>query len=175
MGAGFNITTPVFTAYHRALKAVAREMIITAGIFATLFLSFPTLADENIHKLPGSPSVGALLYEDLKSLPFRCECEFYYGQISGETLVFTTRYERTVGFAVVDGKLIPLQRDGRPPDTLCRKNVRYRERWVDGATAIVLDQGVTGSGAEACWYEGKLSATVDGRMVSIPIRGACGC
>jgi hypothetical protein len=104
-----------------------------------------------------------------------CECEFYRGPINGETMVFATRYERAVGFAVMDGHLITLQRDGKPADTLCRKNVRYHERWVGRRTAIVLDQRVTGSGAEACWYNGRLHATVDGRAVSIPITGACGC
>jgi len=161
---------------RRQVKAVAiREAIITVGMSLMLSVSSSTAADESIHKSPVGPSVGTLRDEHLKSLPYMCECEFYRGLINGETLVFATRNERGVGFAVVDGKLVTLQREGRPTATLCRKNVRYQERWINSKTAIVLDQRVTGSGADSCWYKGKLSITVDGRMVSIPISGACGC
>jgi hypothetical protein len=149
--------------------------IIAIVVFVTLVVSFRTLADESIHRSSGGPSVGTLLEEHLKSLPYMCECEFYRGPINGETMVFATRNERAVGFAVVDGQLMTLQRDGRPAGTLCRKNARYHERWVSSTTAIVLDQRVIGSGAESCWYNGKLHVTVDGRMASIPISGACGC
>ena len=150
-------------------------MIITVAVLANLSVSFLALAGESVNKLPERPSIGTFREEHLKSVPYMCECEFYRGPINGGTMVFATRNERTVGFAVVDGKLITLQRQGRPADNLCRKYIRYHERWVSGATTIVLDQHVTGSGAESCWYKGKLSATVDGRMVSIPISGACGC
>jgi hypothetical protein len=140
-----------------------------------LWVSSRALADESIQKSPGGPSLGTPREGHLNSLTYMCECEFYRGPIYGETMVFATRRERTVGFAVVDGQLVTLQRDGRPADTICRKSVRYRERWVSSAATIVLDQRVTGSGEESCWYKGKLSLTVDGRMVSIPISGACGC
>ena len=150
-----------------------REAIITIGMSLMLSVSSPTVADESIHNSPVGPSVGTLLEEHLKSLPYMCECEFYRGPINGETMVFATRNERAVGFAVVDGHLMTLKRDGRPAGTRCRKNARYHERWVSSAATIVLDQRVTGSGAESCWYEGKLSITVDRRMVSVPITGAC--
>ena len=161
---------------RRQVKAVAvREAIITVGMSLMLSVSSPTVADESIHNSPVGPSIGTLLEEHLKSLPYMCECEFYHGPINGETMVFATRNERAVGFAVVDGHLMTLKRDGRPAGTICRKNARYHERWVSSAATIVLDQRVTGSGAESCWYEGKLSITVDRRMASIPITGACGC
>jgi hypothetical protein len=152
-----------------------RDALIAIVVFVTFLISLRVLADDSLHKSLGGPSVGTLLEEHLKSLPYMCECEFYRGPINGETRVFATRNERAVGFAIVDGQLMTLQRDGRPADTLCRKNARYHERWVSSAATIVLDQRVTGSGAESCWYKGKLYVTVDGRMVSIPISGACGC
>jgi len=151
-----------------------REAIITIGVFVSLLPSFRTIADESVHKSTGGPTLSTLPSEDLKSLPYMCECEFYRRPIHGETMVFATRKER-VGFVVVDGHLMTLQRDGKPADTRCRKNARYQERWVSSTTAIVLDQRVTGSGVESCWYKGKLHVTVDGRVVSIPISGACGC
>ena len=95
--------------------------IIAIVVFVTLLVSFRTLADESIHMSSGEPSVGTLLEEHLKSLPYMCECEFYRGPINGETMVFATRNERAVGFAVVDGQLITLKRDGKPADTQCRK------------------------------------------------------
>jgi hypothetical protein len=144
-------------------------------MFVILFVTFHAVADESNHKSPGGPSVGTLLEDRAKSLPYMCECEFYRGPINGETMVFATRNERAVGFAVVDGRLVTLKRDGKPADTRCWKNTRYHERWVSSAATIVLDQHVTGSGAEACWYKGKLHVTVDGRAVSIPISGTCGC
>src|SRR5207237_4788192 len=133
---------------------------ITVAVLANLFVSFLALAGERVDKLPERPSIGTFREEHLKSLPYMCECEFYRGRINGGTMVFATRNERTVGFAVVDGKLITLQRQGRPADNLCRKYIRYYERWVSGATTIVLDQHVTGSGAESCCYKGELTATV---------------
>ena len=158
------------------VKAVTtRWTRITPGVFVALLFSSRTDADEGIPESPGGPSVGTLLEEHLQSLPFMCECEFYRGPISGETMVFATRNERAIGLAVVDGKLMTFQRDGKPADTTCRKNARYHERWVSGTTAIFLDQRVTGSGAEACWYNGKISVMVDNRMISIPVTGACGC
>jgi hypothetical protein len=158
------------------VKAVAiRGATINVVVFVALLAPFNVRADESIHNSAAGPTVGTLLEEHLKPLPYTCECEFYRGPINGETMVFGTRNERAVGFAVVDGQLMTLKRDGKPADTRCRKNTRYHERWVSSAATIVLDQRVTGSGAESCWYEGKLSITVDRRMVSIPITGACGC
>jgi len=152
-----------------------REAIIAIVVFIPFLISFRVLADESIENTPGGPSIGTLQEGHLNSLPYMCECEFYRGPINGETMVFATRNERTVGLAVVNRQLMMLQRDGKPADTRCRKNARYHERWVSSAATIVLDQHVTGSGAESCWYEGKLSITVDRRRVSVPITGACGC
>jgi len=152
-----------------------RETALGVIVLLPLLVPFDVGADESIHNSAVGLTVGTLLEGHLKSLPYMCECEFYRGPINGETMVFATRNERAVGFAVVDGQFMTLQRDGRSPNTLCRKNVRYHERWVSSAATIVLDQRVTGSGAESCWYKGKLYVTVDGRMVSIPISGACGC
>ena len=152
-----------------------REAVLGVIVLLTLLVPFDVRADKSIHNSGVGPTVGTLLEGHLKSLPYMCECEFYRGPINGETMVFATRNERAVGFAVVDGQLITLKRDGKPADTQCRKNVRFHERWVSSAATVLLGQRVTGSGAESCWYKGKLSITVDGRAVSIPISGACGC
>src|SRR5260370_34323063 len=126
-----------------------REVIIISGVFVSLLFSFCTLADESAHKSIGGVSVRTLPKEALKSLPYMCECEFYRGPINGETMVFATRSERGVGLAVVDRQLMTLQRDGRPADSRCRKDVRYHERWVSITTAIILDQLVTHTGPES--------------------------
>ena len=152
-----------------------RETALGVIVLLPLLVPFDVGADESIHNSAVGLTVGTLLEGHLKSLPYMCECEFYRGPINGETMVFATRNERAVGFAVVNGQLITLKRDGKPADTLCRKNVRLHERWVNRTTAIFLDQYVTGSGAESCWYKGKFHVTVDGHVASIPISGACGC
>src|SRR5258708_21604440 len=126
-----------------------KSAVITVGLSVAVLVSFRVLADESVHKPLEGPSIGTLLEQDVKSLPYMCECEFFRGPINGETMVFATRNERAVGFAVVDERLITFQRDGQPANSLCRKKVRYHERWVSGTTAIILDQHVTGSGAEA--------------------------
>jgi hypothetical protein len=107
-----------------------QEAIIAIVVFIHFLISFRVLADESIEKTPGGPSVGTLHEGHLNSLPYMCECEFYRGPINGETMVFATRNERTVGLAVVNRQLMTLQRDGKPADTRCRKNARYHERWV---------------------------------------------
>jgi hypothetical protein len=141
-------------------------------------LSASARADDGARREPTSAeplAIDVLRTEDLQSLPYMCECEFFRGPINGTTTVFATRKERTVAFAMVDGRLVSFQRDGKPANSSCRKKLRYHERWVDGRTAVVLDYHVTGSGEESCWFEGEMSVTVGRRMASTSIRGACGC
>jgi hypothetical protein len=76
---------------------------------------------------------------------------------------------------MIDGRLVTLQRDGKPTNASCGKNVRYRERWVGGPTTVILDYHATGSGEESCWFEGKMSIAVGGRTASTSVSGACGC
>jgi hypothetical protein len=145
------------------------------GLFGILSAAAPSFANEEVRKPRESPAIGTLRQEDLQSLPYICECEFFRGPINGANTVFTTRKQRIVALVMVDGSTVTLQRDGKPNDVRCSKNAGYRERWIGGHTAVVLDYRVTGSGAEACWFEGRMSLAVAGRTTSIPISGACGC
>jgi hypothetical protein len=152
-----------------------RYIRMVIGLFGILSAAPPLFAGEQVRKPPESPAIGTLRAGDLQSLPYMCECEFFRGPINGANTVFATRKQRVVAFVMVDGSTVTLRRDGRPNDVSCRKNARYRERWIGGATAVALDYRVTGSGAEACWFEGRMSVAVGGRTTSTGISGACGC
>jgi hypothetical protein len=149
-----------------------RTIIALSGL---LLAAAQVLANEAVRKSPEPPAIGTLGEENLQSLPYVCECEFFRGLINGATTVFATRKERTVAFVMVDGQPVTLQRDGKPNNGSCRKNAEYRERWVGGATAVVLNYHATGSGAESCWFRGKMSVATGGRITSTKISGACGC
>ena len=150
-------------------------MGIVLALSGVVLASTHLLAKEGDRKPPESPAIGTLAEENFQSLPYMCECEFFRGPVNGANTVFVTRKRRTVGFVMVDGKPVTLQRQGKPADASCGKNVRHRERWVGGPTAVVLDYRATGSGAEACWFEGRMSVAVGGRTASTPVSGACGC
>jgi hypothetical protein len=133
------------------------------------------LANDAVRKSPEHPAIGTLREENLQSQPYACECEFFRGPINGAATVFATRKERTVAFVMVDGEPITLQRDSKPNNASCRKNAGYHERWVGGATAVTLDYHATGSGAESCWFKGKMSVATGRTITSTKISGACGC
>jgi hypothetical protein len=92
----------------------------------------PSFANEEVRKPRESLAVGTLRQEDLQSLPYICECEFFRGPINGANTVFATRKQRIVALVMVDGSTVTLQRDGKPDDVICRKNAGYRERWIGG-------------------------------------------
>jgi hypothetical protein len=145
------------------------------GLFGMLSAATPLFASEEVRKPPENPAIGTLRAGDLQSLPYICECEFFQGPINGVNTVFATRKQRVVAFVMVDGSMVALRREGKPNDASCRKNARHRERWIDGPTAVALDYRVTGRGAEACWFEGRMNVAVGGRTTSTAISGACGC
>jgi len=145
------------------------------GLSGMLLASTAVLADEAVRKPPEPPAIGTLRQDDLQSLPYLCECEFFQGPINGANTVFATRRERAVAFVMIDGRLVTLQRDGRPSHASCAKNARYRERWAGAPATVVLDYRVTGSGEEACWFDGKMNTAVGRRTTSTRISGACGC
>jgi hypothetical protein len=152
-----------------------RYIRIVIGLSATLLVSTHGFANEEVRKSSGPPVIDTLRAENFQSLPYICECEFFRGPINGAATVFATRKERMIAFVMVDGRLVTLQRDGKPDNASCAKNVRYHERWVDGPTAVVLDYRATGPGEEACWFAGKMSIAVGKRITSTRITGACGC
>ena len=152
-----------------------RTLRIIIALSGTLLAAMPGLANDAIRKSPEHPAIGTLREENLQSLPYICECEFFRGPINGAATVFATRKERTVAFVMVDGEPITLQRDSKPNNASCRKNAGYHERWVGGTTAVTLDYHATGSGAESCWFKGKMSVAVGRRIASTKISGACGC
>lgn len=150
-------------------------MRIVVGLSGVLLASTHVLANDGDRKSSENPAIGTIPMENLQSLPYRCECEFYRGPINGATTVFATRRERVVAFVMIDGQLVTLQRNGKPRNPSCAKNVRFHERWVGGPTSVVLDLHVTGPGEEACWFKGKMSMAVGGRTASTSVSGACGC
>jgi hypothetical protein len=152
-----------------------RYIRIVIGLSGTLLASAPVLANEAARKPSESPAIGTLREENLQSLPYICECEFFRGPINGAATVFATRRERVVAFVMVDGRLVTLRRDGKPNNASCATNARYHERWVGGPAAVALDYHATGPGEESCWFEGKMSIAVGGRITSTRISGACGC
>jgi hypothetical protein len=149
------------------------HMRIVLGFSGVLLAASQVFGSEHPRAEP--PAIGTLREENFQSLPYMCECEFFHGPINGTTTVFATRKQRTVAFAMIDGQIVTLQRDGKPATTTCRNNARYRERWIAGPAAVVLDYHATGSGAESCWFEGKMSIADGRRTASIPVIGACGC
>jgi hypothetical protein len=152
-----------------------RDVGIVIGLSGFLLTSTHMLGSESDRKLSEPPAIDVLQAENLQSLPYMCECEFFRGPMNGTTTVFATRKERTVAFAMVDGRLLSFQRDGKPAKSICRKHTRHYERWVAGYTAIFLDYRAIGSGEESCWFEGKMTVTVGRREASTSISGACGC
>lgn len=148
---------------------------IVIGLSGALLAAIQVLASEGVRKSSEPPAIGTLQAENFQSLPYNCECEFFRGPINGTTTVFATRKERTVAFVMVDGHLVTLQRDGRANNASCRKNARYRERWIGGPAAVVIDYRTTGSGEESCWFKGKMSVALGGRITSTNVSGACGC
>jgi len=150
-------------------------MRIVVGLSGVLLTSTHVLATDGDRKSSKNPAIGTIPMETLQSLPYQCECEFYRDPTGGATTVFATRRERVVAFVMADGQLVTLQRDGKPRNSRCRKNVRYHERWVAGPTSVILDLHVTGPGEEACWFKGKMSIAVGARTTSTSVSGACGC
>jgi hypothetical protein len=117
--------------------------------FASMMLSPQSAwSDSWVPPLRGPATLGHILEDDLRSLPYQCECEFFAGPIRGENTVFATRNNRAVAFARVDGQLITMRRSGPPGNALGRKGAPYSERWVGVGAMIYIDQRATGSGAQ---------------------------
>jgi hypothetical protein len=121
------------------------------------------------------PAIGTLAPDTLQTLPVMCECEYFRGPVNGATTVFATRQARTVALASIDGGPVSLKPVSVPAPAACRRNVRHRERWAGGDVAVTLDLRATHPGAEACWFEGRMSVTRGGRTATAPVAGACGC
>jgi hypothetical protein len=119
--------------------------------------------------------IGTLSANDLSAAPFECDCEFYRGHVSGDTVVFATRAHRTRGFAKIDGKVLSLRLVSKRIEAGCRTGRRFGERWSAGSVSIHLRGVVTTSGAEACWYQARMTVTLDSHDESIPVTGSCGC
>jgi hypothetical protein len=152
-----------------------RYIMFVIGLCGVLLAHTHVLANERGRKSSEYPTIGALHEENLQSLPYMCECEFFRGPINGTTTVFATRKERTVAFVMVDGRLLTLQRDGKPANASCEKNLRYHEQWVSDLATVILDYHATGSGEESCWFKGRMSIAVGRRTSSTSMTGACGC
>jgi hypothetical protein len=133
------------------------------------------LGGESNRKTSAPPAIDVFQADNMLSLPYVCECEFYRGPVNGATTVFAIRQERTFAFAMVDGRLVTFQRGGLPANSSCRKNIRNRERWTAIGVAIVLDYRAVGSGEEACWFKGMMTVSVGKRASSIPVSGAYWC
>src|SRR5262245_11806628 len=119
--------------------------------------------------------IGTLSATDLSAAPFECDCEFYRGHGSGDTMVFATRAHRTRGLAKIDGRILSLRLMSKQSDSDCRTGRRFGERWSAGSVSIHLQGVVTTSGAEACWYRARMTVTADSHDESIPVTGSCGC
>ncbi len=119
--------------------------------------------------------IGTLDAADYSSAPFECDCEFYRGHVDGNTVVFATRSHRTRGFAKIDGRTLSPHRVTKAADPACRRGGQFSERWSDSSVSIGLEAVVTSSGAESCWYHGRMIVTVGGRRETIPVTGSCGC
>ncbi len=152
-----------------------RYVGFVAALSVTVLAVGSAAGRDGLRGPPESPAIGALQEDDLGSLPYRCECEFFRGPINGATTVFATRQERTVAFARVGGRVVMLRRDGKPSDPTCRKNALKRERWAGDAASVVLDLRATKPGEEACWFAGRMNLTAGGRTASTKVSGACGC
>lgn len=124
---------------------------------------------------PSHGMIGTLTATDLSAAPFECDCEFYRGPVSGDTVVFATRAHRMRGLAKIDGRMLSLHLVSKRADPACRNNRRFEERWSAGSVSIHLAGVVTTSGAEACWYEGRMTVAVDSHDETIPVTGSCGC
>ena len=154
------------------MSRLGRAMLMLSIAVVMTSVPVPTGASDDA---PGEAlSIGTLGSEELQSLPYVCECEFFRGPITGATTVFATREQRKLGLAKIDGRPVRLRREGGEALSGCRPRSRYRERWVDGSTSLVLDLHATGPGAESCWYEGTMSVTVGRRRGVASVSGACG-
>jgi hypothetical protein len=145
------------------------------GLASMVFSPLSVWSDSTAPASPRSVTLGHILEDDLRSLPYECECEFFAGPTRGGNTVFATRKNRAVAFVKVDGQLFTVQRSGPPANAVCRKGTPYRERWVGQGTVIYIDQRATRSGAESCWYNGTMRVVVGERSMLTPIGGACGC
>jgi len=152
-----------------------RYVGVIIGISGGLIASTYVLGGESNRKTSAPPAIDVFQADNMLSLTYMCECEFYRGQVNGATTVFATRQERSIAFAMVDGRLVTFQRGGLAANSSCRENIRNRERWIANGVAIVLDYRAVGSGEEACWFKGKMTVSVGKRATSFPINGACGC
>jgi hypothetical protein len=170
-----NIAPQTVSISHHSGRDPRMRSIRMIGLFGMLSAFTPLFASEQERKPSQGPAIGALGQDDLRSLPYMGECEFFRGPINGANTVFATRRQRAVALILVDGRAVTLQRDGKAHDPGCGRNVRTRERWIGDVAAVVLDYRATGPGAEACWFKGTMRVAVGGRTASTPISGACGC
>jgi hypothetical protein len=145
------------------------------GLASTILSPQFGWSDSGVPAFRRPAKLGHIFEDDLRSLPYQCECEFFAGPIRGDNTVFATRNNRTVAFARVDGQLITMRRSGQLANAPCRKGAQYSERWIGARAMIYIDQRATGSGAESCWYKGTMRVIVGESSTLTPIGGACGC
>jgi hypothetical protein len=132
----------------------------TVAFALTIVVAASTVVEGDISK----SRIQKLLPADLDRMPYMCECEFYQGEINGETTVFATRRERTVALMRLDGSLVELHRSGADPNAQCRAGARLTERWSSESSRVTLSLRGTGSGAEACWFKGQLTVKRRARL-----------
>jgi hypothetical protein len=119
--------------------------------------------------------IDTLSAADLSSAPFECDCEFYRGRVDGNSVVFATREHRTRGLAKIGGRTVSLHLVTKPAEADCHDGRRFSERWEDGSVSIGVEASVTGSGAESCWYRGRIIVREGGHADTILVTGSCGC
>src|SRR5262245_52258338 len=136
--------------------------------------SAPAAVGSGAHRSPDG-LIGTLSATDLSSAPFECDCEFYRGHVDGNTVVFATREHRTRGLAKIAGRTVSLHLATKPADVDCRTGQRFSERWAEGSVSIGLEAVVTSSGAEACWYQARMTVRKAAHQETIPVTGSCGC
>jgi hypothetical protein len=152
-----------------------RIIRLVTGFIGPILVTTNALAVESkLRELP-SVSINTFRAEDLPSLPYECECEFFRGPIHGATTVFATRNKREIAFAMIAGRLVTLRRNGKTAELSCVKNGHFYERWTGDIASVSLSYHVTGSGDEACWFKGTMRVIVGSLARVTSISGGCGC
>jgi hypothetical protein len=90
-------------AQSRAGKRCRNGMhLAIVGAASTILSPQSGWSDSGVPAFRRLATLGQIFEDDLRSLPYQCECEFFAGPIRGENTVFATRNNRTVAFARVE-------------------------------------------------------------------------
>ena len=66
------------------------------GLASMVFSPLSAWSDSAAPVSPRSVTLGHILEDDLRSLPYECECEFFAGPTRGGNTVFATRKNRAI-------------------------------------------------------------------------------